>query len=226
MLQAHGVPVLPSPGESPVRDEVAVRPLLLLLDTVLQQALHPEGPVEPERAVDLLLSVLGECDAVALRRLRRLLRREELEAGGERSSDELLAAVLLEPGHAAALGHDATPARRLATAVAAGVAAARVVGSDPRSWAPGVTAETVLWAIWESLDVGDRWRRLALRGGRRGVRADRDLDAVVALFDAAARFVDRLPASGPDAFLEHLWARTCRGTPWWHRPRALGRSRC
>ena len=35
------------------------------------------------------------------------------------------------------------------------------------------------------------------RGRRRPARADRDLDAVVALFDAAARFVDRLPAGRP-----------------------------
>ena len=110
ILMAHGVPMLPSASESPVRDEVAVRPLLALVDTVLQVALDPNHQVEPERAIDLVLSPLGECDAVGLRRLRRLLRREELDSGGERSSDELLAAVLLEPGHAASLGHDATPA--------------------------------------------------------------------------------------------------------------------
>ncbi len=212
VLQSHGVPVLPAASESPVRDEVAVRPLLVLLQVVLSRALHPDAAVELEQAVDLVLSPLGECDAVALRRLRRLLRREELEAGGERSSDELLAAVLLDPGHAAALGHDATPLRRLAAAVAAGLTAARVVETETgRTWAPGVTAEAVLWEVWEALDVADRWRRLALRGGRRGVRADRDLDAVVALFDAAGRFVDRLPASGPDAFLEHLLSQDVPG---------------
>ena len=212
VLQAHNVPVLPSPSESPVRDEIAVRPLLHLLETVLDQTLHPDRAVAPERAVDLVMSPLGECDAVALRRLRRLLRREELEAGGERSSDELVAAVLLAPGHAAALGHDAAPLRRLSTAIAAGRSAARVVETDTgRTWAPGVTAETVLWAIWDALGVAERWQRLALRGGKRGVRADRDLDAVVGLFDAAARFVDRLPAAGPDAFLEHLLGQDVPG---------------
>ena len=49
---------------------------------------HPDHRVEPECAIDLVLSPLGECDAVGLRRLRRLLRREELDRGGERSSDE------------------------------------------------------------------------------------------------------------------------------------------
>ena len=42
------------------------------------------------------------------------------------------------------------------------------------------------------------------RGGASGARADRDLDAVVALFEAAARFVDRLPHAGPEAFLAYL----------------------
>jgi superfamily I DNA/RNA helicase/RecB family exonuclease len=205
ILMAHGVPVLPSASESPVRDEVAVRPLLALVETVLEVALHPDHRIEPECAIDLVLSPLGECDAVGLRRLRRLLRREELDSGGERSSDELLAAILLEPGHAAALGHDAAPLRRLSAAIVAGLTAARTTQSDVgRTWAAGVTAETVLWAVWESLDVADRWSRLALRGGKRGARADRDLDAVVALFDAAQRYVDRLPAAGPDAFLEHI----------------------
>jgi superfamily I DNA/RNA helicase/RecB family exonuclease len=205
ILMAHGVPMRPSGSESPVRDEVAVRPLLALVDTVLRVALNPGHQIAPDCAIDLVLSPLGECDAVGLRRLRRLLRREELEAGGERSSDELLAAVLLEPGHAAGLGHDAAALRRLSLAIAEGLAAARTVDVDGvRTWASGVTAETVLWAVWDALGVADRWARLALRGGKRGARADRDLDAVVALFDAAQRYVDRLPAAGPDAFLEHI----------------------
>jgi hypothetical protein len=179
----------------------------------------PDHPVEPERAIDLVLSPLGECDAVGLRRLRRLLRREELESGGERSSDELLAAVLLEPGHAASLGHDATPLRRLSHAIDAGLDVARTVSTHgdagatdgARTWAPGVSAETVLWAVWDALDVAGRWNRLALRGGKRGARADRDLDAVVGLFDAAQRYVDRLPAAGPDAFLEHIQGQDVPG---------------
>ncbi len=227
ILMAQGVPMRPSPSETPVRDEVAVQPLLALLETVLALALDPHHEVEPARAVDLLLSPLGESDAVGLRRLRRLVRREELEAGGERTSDRLLADLLVEPGHATSLGHDAQALARLATAVAVGVKAARVVGvvgigeggevggdrrlNVVRSWAPDVTAESVLWAVWDSLGVAERWRRLALRGGKRGARADRDLDAVLALFDAAARFVDRLPAVGPDAFLEHIQGQDVPG---------------
>ena len=52
--------------------------------------------VDPELAVDLLTSPVGGADAVLLRRLRRGLRRRELESGGGRSSDELLAEALGE----------------------------------------------------------------------------------------------------------------------------------
>ncbi len=212
VLQAEGVPVAPAGAEVPVRDEVAVRPLLTLLECVLTVALDPGRTLSPELAVDLLLSPLGDCDAVGLRRLRRLLRREELDAGGGRNSDELLAAVLLDPGHATALGYDGAPARRLATAISAGLDAARIVDDGAgRSWAAGVTAETVLWAIWQGLSLAERWRSIALHGGPRGARADRDLDAVVALFDAVATFVDRLPSSGPDQFLEHIQGQDVPG---------------
>ena len=218
-LVSQGVPVAAASGEIPVRDEVAVRPLLALLDLVLRLAKDPQAVIEPEEAVDLLLSPAADCHAVDLRRLRRLLRRAELDAGGQRTSDELLGAVLLDLPEATALGFEGRPVRRLASAISRGLDAARVVdvpdGSDSvdteRSWAPGVTAEGVLWAIWEGLDIAGRWRRIALSGGARGARADRDLDAVVALFGAVAAFVDRLPGAGPDRFLEHVRSQDVPG---------------
>ncbi|NUO90025.1 MAG: ATP-dependent helicase, partial [Dermatophilaceae bacterium] len=99
-------------------------------------------------------------------------------------------------------GGVARPAARVAVALAAGAAAARI--ADDGRWAGGVTAESVLWAIWQGAGVAETWRRAALAGGSTGERADRDLDAVLALFDAAGAFVDRLPTAGPDTFLEHI----------------------
>ncbi|BAS17112.1 atp-Dependent DNA helicase [Arthrobacter sp. Hiyo8] len=45
---------------------------------------------------------------------------------------------------------------------------------------------------------------MALDGGAAGARADRDLDAMMALFHTAERYVDQLPGSGPEQFLEYL----------------------
>lgn len=203
VLAAAGVPLAPPDGEVPVRDEVAVRPLLTLLDLCLRLARDPEAVIEPTEAVDLCLSVLGGGDAVSLRRLRRALRRIELDAGGRRSSDELLAAALGDPVLSARSGLDGEPLRRLTRAILAGVGAARR-SDDGTGWASDVSPESVLWAIWSALGVAASWRRAALEGGSRGGRADRDLDAVVGLFDAAARYADRLPGTGPDAFLDHV----------------------
>ena len=205
VLMSSGVPVAVPSSEVPVRDEMAVRPLLSLLDVVLRSALGEPSPIDPETAVDAVLSPIGGADTVGLRRLRRALRREELDAGGGRTSDELLAAGIVNPDFLANVGPEAAPARRVARAIAAGVEAARTVDEDGAlRWAPGVTAETVLWAMWEATGLGPTWRSIALGGGLAGARADRDLDAVVALFDAAARYVDRLPQMGPRGFLDHI----------------------
>jgi len=86
-----------------------------------------------------------------------------------------------------------------------------VDGEDGPHWAPGVTAESVLWAMWDATGLGESWRRVALGGGLSGARADRHLDAVVALFDAAAKYVDRLPQMGPREFLEHIRGQDVAG---------------
>ncbi|MEI2826842.1 MAG: PD-(D/E)XK nuclease family protein [Dermatophilaceae bacterium] len=122
--------------------------------------------------------------------------------GGRRTSDELLAAALVDPVAAASSGSLGAPLRQVARALAAGVSACR--RDEHGRWGVGVTAEAVLWAIWSALGVADGWRDEALRGGLRGARADRDLDAVLGLFGAAARYADRLPGRGPDGFLDHI----------------------
>jgi superfamily I DNA/RNA helicase/RecB family exonuclease len=221
VLVAAGVPVAVPSTEVPVRDEVAVRPLLALLEVVLNVAMGRSDPIDTQTAVDAVLSPIGGADAVGLRRLRRALRRDELDSGGGRSSDELLALGLVAPNTLGMLGSEGAPARRVAKAIAAGVKAARTVngsgcsgdsdGSDGLRWAPGVTAEGVLWAMWDATGLGESWRRVALGGGLSGVRADRNLDAVVALFDVAAKYVDRLPQMGPRGFLEHIRGQDVAG---------------
>jgi superfamily I DNA/RNA helicase/RecB family exonuclease len=213
LLGQAGVPVEAGSAETPVRDESAVRPLLHLLAESLEVARGEhrgeQHVIDPVRAADLVLSPIGGADTVGLRRLRRHLRHDELASGGGRSSDELLAQLLLDAPRAALMGGVARPAARVAAALAAGAAAARL--RDDGRWASGVDAESVLWAIWQGAGVAEGWRRAALAGGSTGERADRDLDAVLALFDAAGAFVDRLPTAGPDTFLEHIQGQDVPG---------------
>jgi superfamily I DNA/RNA helicase len=189
-LAGHGIPVRVPVAESAVRDEVAVRPLLDAYAVALDPAV-----LSPESAVALLTSRIGGATSIDLRRLRQTLRREEILGGGGRTSDALLVESLLEPGALATTGIEGRSARRVARMIEAGRAAARE---------PGANAETVLWALWNSTGLSSRWTEAALAGGAAGARADRDLDAMMALFHTAERYVDQLPGSGPDQFLEYL----------------------
>ncbi|WP_053080131.1 ATP-dependent helicase, partial [Nostocoides japonicum] len=210
VLAAHDVPVSTDVTQLPLRDEPAVRPLLTLMAAALDVASGRAEGYDAEAVVDAVLSPLGGADAVGLRRLRRSLRRRELAAGGGRTSDELLVEAVATPLSLEELGPEALPAKRIARILAAGLQAASF---DPGSgrWAAGVDAESVLWAMWSASGLARGWRDTALGGGRAGARRDHDLDAVVALFDAAARFVDRLPGAGPDAFLEHVRGQDVAG---------------
>jgi superfamily I DNA/RNA helicase/RecB family exonuclease len=205
-LARADVPVAADIAEVPVRDEPAVRPLLHLLRAVLRAANGDDrGGLTPAIVVELLGSRVGGADAVQLRRLRRGLRRIELAGGGGRPSDDLLVEAIRHPIVLQEVGPEATGARRVAAAYAAGLRAVAALDDEGRpTGLPGVPVEDVLWSIWSALGLADRWRATALAGGVSGARADRDLDAVLALFDAAARFTDRLPNADPSAFLDHV----------------------
>ncbi len=190
-LGAAGVPVSVPGAELRLRDEPGVVPLRVALRCVVDPP-----SLTADRAVELLTGPIGALDAVALRRLRQALRAEELAGGGLRASDELLVEALAEPDRLVTLDPQVSRgARRVAEVLAAGREAVA---------AEGATAESVLWRLWEATGLAEPWRRQALAGGTAGARADRSLDAVVAFFETAARYVDRLPRSGPAGFLAYL----------------------
>ena len=56
-----------------------------------------------------------------------------------------------------------------------------------------------------------QWQAASAAGGARGAVADADLDAVVALFDAAARFTARLPHGSTRLFLDSLAGQEIAG---------------
>ncbi len=190
-LQATGVPVAVRLEEVALVEQPAVWPLLRLLALATGRATLDEA-----LATELVTGPFGGADPLALRRLRQELRRHELASGGGRVSSRLLVAALDDPAELAALDPASV---RPAVRVARLLAAARAVAATP-----GATAEDVIWAVWQGSGLSDRWSRAAVERGTAGAAADRDLDAVLALFDAAGRFVDRLPHAGPGVFLDHL----------------------
>ncbi|WP_405453975.1 ATP-dependent helicase [Streptomyces erythrochromogenes] len=157
----------------------------------------PAGGVEA--ALMLLASPLGGMDAADLRRLGRALRDEERAAGVKvpAPSDVLLARALAEPERLTA--HDPAYAR--------GAQRLGLLLRKARELLQGGgTAEEALWILWDGTPWPDRLERRARRGGPAGRNADRDLDAVCALFDTAARAEERTGGSGALNFLEQLEA--------------------
>ncbi|MFE6710041.1 ATP-dependent helicase [Streptomyces sp. NPDC057695] len=153
-----------------------------------------------EVALELLASPLAGVDPADLRRLGRALR-DEARAAGDKvppPSDVLLALALAEPERLAA--HDPAYAR-----------GAKRLGDllrDTRALlAGGGTAEEALWVLWNGTPWPGRLERAALRGGPAGRNADRDLDAVCALFETAARAEERVGGRGVRNFLEELDAQ-------------------
>ena len=194
-LQSAGVPVTAAAEEQALVDVPIVQALLKIVEVITGRA-DLSGPTGVELAQDLVTGPLGGADPLALRRLRQELRRLELAGGGLRASGALLAEALVTPADLVGLEERvARPARRVAAVLQAGRAAASEQGA---------TAEAVLWEVWHAAGLAERLSGVALAGGPASASADRDLDAVVALFDAAARFADRLPKAGPAVFLDHL----------------------
>jgi superfamily I DNA/RNA helicase/RecB family exonuclease len=180
-LAAAGVPVTVAGDELPLPDEPGVRPLL----TLLRCAVQPDR-LDEETAAELLTGPLGQTDALGLRKLRRAL------------DGATLREALAEPGCLHAVSDRvAAPARRVAALL--DVARKRLD--------EGGSAEDVLWAIWDASGLAARWEGLA----ERDPAADRDLDAVLALFESAARFADDLPPGRPQLFLDSLSGQEIAG---------------
>jgi superfamily I DNA/RNA helicase/RecB family exonuclease len=188
-LTAANVPVTVAGDELPLADEPGTRPLLMLLRCALRPA-----ALDEQTAAELLCGPLGGTDALGLRRLRRSLQLLAEAAAGQQQGD-LIAEALRDPRDLAALpDRVAGPAKRVAGLLAKASAA---VGA-------GGNAEDVLWAIWDASGLAEQWQRASAAGGPAGVAADRDLDAVLALFDQAAHFTGTMPPGAPGLFADSL----------------------
>ncbi|KQM84540.1 UrvD/REP family ATP-dependent DNA helicase [Agromyces sp. Leaf222] len=175
-----------------LRDAPAAAALLTACSFVLGRE-----PLTADLAVALLTGPLGRLDGIGLRRLRLALRHEELAAGGTRTGDELLVDALSAPGGFVTI--DAAPGRRAARLAAVLDGAVQVARG-------GGTIEEVLWSLWEGGGLGTEWGRQAAGTGVLADEADRSLDAAVALFSAATRFVEREPGAPAVRFVDEVLA--------------------
>ncbi|HSS87802.1 MAG TPA: ATP-dependent DNA helicase, partial [Streptosporangiaceae bacterium] len=194
-LMTAGVPTVVAGDELPLTAEPGARPLLLLMRCALRPA-----ALDEDAAAQLLTGPLGGSDALGLRRLRRALR-AAAQGAGEEMTEEPLAAALRDLRELTVIDGPAADAARR---VAGLLALARDTASDGN-------AQDTLWAVWHASGLAREWQAVSAAGGTRGAAADRDLDAVVALFEAAARFTERLPPGSASLFLDSLTGQEIPG---------------
>ncbi|WP_424861942.1 ATP-dependent helicase [Streptomyces sp. MMS24-I29] len=213
MPEAAEAPEAPEAAEAAEAPEEPQAPEQLASPAAPEEPQAPEQPASPaapeapavswldtETALSLLTSPLGSMDAADLRRLGRALRDEERAAGNRvpPPSGDLLARALAEPERL--VTHDPAYARG-AQRLGALLRKARELLEG------GGTAEEALWELWAGTPWPTRLERAALRGGAGGRNADRDLDAVCALFETAARAEERTGGRGALNFLEEVDAQ-------------------
>ena len=170
----------------------AIAPFLLLARVAIRaQSLNLDT------AERLLMSEFGGADSISLRRIRRAMIAARVD-GDERSGTQLLLDAI-DDGQLFIEGADSI--LRVHALLEKGRAVARNKSA---------TADDLLWALWDNALTSDgqklanSWRTQSLRPGVRGAAADRDLDAVIQLFESAARFSERFPLSGPAAFIAEI----------------------
>ncbi|KUI31093.1 ATP-dependent DNA helicase [Mycobacterium sp. IS-1496] len=185
-LAAAGVPV-DLPAAAPLVEEPAARALLTVLEATA------DG-VTGAQAEALLAGPIGRVDPVTMRQVRRALRRADGSRPPREFTDLLVGALTGPPPEVSA--ELQRPLRRVRSVLAA---ARRSVddGLDPRH---------TLWQAWHRSGLQRRWLAAAERGGAAGAQADRDLDAVTALFDVADQYVTRTAGASVRGFLDHVAA--------------------
>lgn len=196
-LAAREVPTRSSSLPRPLGSEGVVRDLVQLV----RLGMSAPATRDSEALAAVLLSPFGGLDAVGLRRLRARLRHAELADGGTRPARELLHEAMANPLDLTLLDTpEARAAERLATTL-------RVLHDDAQR---GATVHDLLWVAWDrARDGGGRplarvWHELATTPGTLSAESGHALDALVALFDAAKRFVETTPNEAPEAFLRRM----------------------
>jgi superfamily I DNA/RNA helicase len=194
-LAAREIPTRAAGVQRPLGSEGVVRDIV----GIVRLALTPAAERTSADLEEALRTPFGGMDAIALRRLRARLRHLELEHGGATPARELLRRAMTDPEHFTLIdAPESRTARRFAETIEAVSAAARA----------GETIHDLLWRIWEQSRAIDgrrlhiAWREVSTQPG--GAETARSLDALVSLFDAAKRFVERTPNERSETFVRDI----------------------
>jgi superfamily I DNA/RNA helicase/RecB family exonuclease len=186
-LSAESVPVQIIGSANSLRDDHSSGQLLRLARFCLSDA-----PVDVDMAVEILTSELGGLDQLGILRLKRSLRKQVEDYEG--TSDQLLIDAFANPN---SLSLVRSPEARAAEKIVRLIQETKALASDP-----GTTAEAVLWNLVSETGVLNRWVVLSRGVSEIANQAGRNLDSILSLFAAAARFSERNPTSQAVEFIE------------------------
>jgi RecB family exonuclease len=93
-----------------------------------------------------------------------------------------------------------------------------VLAAARRSAADGQDPRHTLWQAWHRSGLQRRWLTASERGGLAGAQADRDLDAVTALFEMAEQYVTRTAGASLRGLVDHVEAMGPPAKPRDRRP--------
>jgi superfamily I DNA/RNA helicase/RecB family exonuclease len=200
-LAAAGVPVEVASDELPLRDHPALAPLLTLLEYAADSR-----TLTSDRVYSLLTSPLFGASPGEVRRLGRALRAahrvradDDPPPSGLLIRSALVDSSLLDDIPAPLTGHARQLAQTLATL--------------HKGASSGESAHELLWSIWDDSRWSDRLLSEAAGSGQEAAEAHRALDAVVVLFDLAARSHERSPHGDLATFLAEIGAQEIPGAP-------------
>ncbi|BDZ38835.1 ATP-dependent helicase [Microbacterium suwonense] len=194
-LAAREVPTRAAGVPRPLGSDETVRAIV----EIVRLGLTPAAERETGLLAEALVSPFGGLDAVGLRRLRARLRHVELSDGGSTPARELLREGMQFPH---LLDRVDAPEARTAKRFAETLAQLHDAASA------GDTIHELLWRVWDRARAFDgtplhsAWRAAADQPG--GAEIARSLDSLVALFDAAKRFVERSPQEKPALFIRDI----------------------
>jgi superfamily I DNA/RNA helicase len=185
-------------GENP-----AIKPIL----TIAQIALGTIKliPSNWDLVEEILFSEFGGADALSLRQMRIDLGKLR-EPGDDAKSSTQIILEIIDNNDAPLAWEQLLSLKRIADVISE---ARKVVRMNSKG-SKKVDIADLIWAIWstaknyEGDSLATTWRNRALKGGMRGAAADRDLDAVITLFESARRFAERMPDSDPQLFLDQI----------------------
>ncbi|WP_136025855.1 MULTISPECIES: ATP-dependent helicase [unclassified Microbacterium] len=194
-LAAREIPTRAAGVQRPLGSEGIVRDIV----GIVRLALTPIEERTSEALEEAMRTPFGGMDAIGLRRLRARLRHIELEQGGATPARELLRQAMANPAHLTLID---APESRTAERFA------ETIEATARAAAEGETIHDLLWRVWDQARAVDgrrlqvAWREISQLPT--GAETARSLDALVALFDAAKRFVERTPDEQPHTFVRDI----------------------